>query len=71
MVCVTSDCAIREFDAALFSSHFTLLATWLLQNLEFDVYENYANDVTKENGRMRLHALLQNSDAIITLEVVL
>ena len=35
------------------------------------MYESYANDVTKENGRMRLHALLQNSDAIITLEVAL
>ena len=33
------------------------------------MYESYADDVTKENGRMRLNALLQNSDAIITLEV--
>jgi len=40
-----------------------------LQNFEFHVYESYAEDVTKENGRMRLNALLQNSDAIITLEV--
>jgi len=43
----------------------------LLQNLEFHVYESYADDVTKENGRMRLHALLQNPDAIITLEVII
>jgi len=33
------------------------------------VYESYADDVTNQKGRMRLHALLQNSDAIITLEV--
>jgi len=41
----------------------------LLKAMEFDVYEKYAEDILHENGRTTLNALLQNSDAIITLEV--
>jgi len=55
----------------LFAVTLQATATCLLQNFEFHVYESYADDVTKENGRMRLHALLQNSAAVLTLEVVL
>jgi hypothetical protein len=46
-----------------------VLILCLCQNFEFDVYEKYADDVLKENGRMRLNALLQNSDAAVTMEV--
>lgn len=45
-----------------------VIIVWL-KAMEFDVYEKYAEDIFHENGRTTLNALLQNSDAIITLEV--
>lgn len=40
----------------------------IIQAAEFDVYEKYAEDMTKPNGRERLNTLLQRNDAILTFQ---
>ena len=41
----------------------------LFQGAEFDVYEKFADDMLKPNGRERLNTLLQRSDCSLTCQV--
>ena len=41
----------------------------LAEGAEFDVYEKYADDMLKPNGRERLNTLLQRSDVVRTFTV--
>lgn len=56
--------ATEETDIPLIGACFEELA----EAMEFDVYYKYAEDILHDCGRTTLNSLLQNSDAVITLE---